>query len=169
MSRKPGKTRAASSKAVAGFGASSFGSGSFASAASGTNLSYLAEPPDFSSVSDANVVVSLKNLQKKDATTKARALEELVAYAQAHPYEQDGGVEEPVLDAWVHLPGSPSLQQSLSNVCVLGPIIPSRIDRQLETRARALPYSPIRAHEIRPEAHGEERSQSCWPLARRYF
>ncbi|KAI0449196.1 hypothetical protein F5B21DRAFT_62801 [Xylaria acuta] len=101
MSRKPGKARAASSKAVPGFGAATFGS--FASAASGVNLSYLAEPPDFSSVSDANVVVSLKNLQKKDATTKAKALEELLAYVQAHPYEQDGGVEEPVLEVWVQL------------------------------------------------------------------
>ncbi|KAI1122151.1 hypothetical protein F5Y10DRAFT_81537 [Nemania abortiva] len=99
MSRKPGKARAASSRAAPSFGANSFGS--FASAASGINLSYLAEPPDLSSVSDANVVVSLKNLQKKDATTKAKALEELLAYVQAHPYEQDGGVEEPVLEAWV--------------------------------------------------------------------
>ncbi|KAI0097748.1 hypothetical protein GGR51DRAFT_540164 [Nemania sp. FL0031] len=99
MSRKPGKARAASSNAASNFGANSFGG--FASAASGINLSYLAEPPDFSSVSDANVVVSLKNLQKKDATTKAKALEDLLAYAQAHPYEQDGGVEEPVLEAWV--------------------------------------------------------------------
>ncbi|KAF2967544.1 hypothetical protein GQX73_g6050 [Xylaria multiplex] len=101
MSRKPGKARAASSKAVPGFGATSLGFGSFASTASGINLSYLAEPPDFSSVSDANVIVSFKNLQKKDATTKAKALEELLAYTQAHPYEQDGGVEESVLDAWV--------------------------------------------------------------------
>lgn len=100
MSRKPGKARAASSKAVPGFGASS-SFGGFTSAASSTNLSYLAEPPDFSSVSDANVVVSLKNLQKKDATTKAKALEELIANVQAHPYEQDGGVEQPVLEAWV--------------------------------------------------------------------
>jgi hypothetical protein len=99
MSRKPGKARAASSKAVSGFGASSFGG--FVSAANGTNLSYLAEPPDFSSISDAQVIVSLKNLQKKDATTKAKALEELLAYVQAHPYEQDGGTEEPVLEAWV--------------------------------------------------------------------
>ncbi|KAI2628291.1 hypothetical protein GGS21DRAFT_527242 [Xylaria nigripes] len=102
MSRKPGKTRAASSKAVAvsGFGVSPFVG--FTSA-SGINLSYLAEPPDFSSVSDAYVVVSLKNLQKKDATTKAKALEELLMYVQAHPYEQDGGTEEPVLEAWVQL------------------------------------------------------------------
>ncbi|KAI1822398.1 hypothetical protein F4861DRAFT_389462 [Xylaria intraflava] len=102
MSRKPPKARAASSKAVA---ASAFGAGAFGgfTSASGINLSYLAEPPDVSSVSDAYVVVSLKNLQKKDATTKAKALEELLAYVQAHPYEQDGGIEEPVLEAWVHL------------------------------------------------------------------
>ncbi|KAI1437161.1 hypothetical protein GGR50DRAFT_115844 [Xylaria sp. CBS 124048] len=102
MSRKLGKARAASSQAAAisGFGANSFGA--FASA-SGINLSYLAEPPDVSSVSDAYVVVSLKNLQKKDPTTKAKALEELLTYVQAHPYEQDGGTEEPVLEAWVHM------------------------------------------------------------------
>ncbi|KAI1119542.1 hypothetical protein F5Y14DRAFT_395709 [Nemania sp. NC0429] len=99
MSRKSGKARAASSNAVSSFGASPFGS--FGSAASGINLSYLAEPPDLSAVSDANVVVSLKNLQKKDGTTKTKALEELLSFAQAHPYEQDGGVEEPVLEAWV--------------------------------------------------------------------
>lgn len=101
MSRKPLKSRAASSKTTASFGASSFGA--FSTAARGTDLSYLAEPPDLSSVSDANVVVSLKNLQKKDATTKAKALEELVTYVQAHPYEQDGGTEEPILEAWVRL------------------------------------------------------------------
>ncbi|GAP86271.1 putative ring zinc finger protein [Rosellinia necatrix] len=105
MSRKPGKARAASSKAVSSFG-TSFGTSSFGSftptaTASGINLSYLAEPPDLASVSDANVVVSLKNLQKKDATTKAKALEELLTHAQAHRYEQDGGAEEPVLEAWV--------------------------------------------------------------------
>ncbi|KAI0193432.1 hypothetical protein F4808DRAFT_442159 [Astrocystis sublimbata] len=100
MSRKPAKARAASSKAVAGFGAASFGT--FTTAASGINLSYLAEPPDFSAVPDANVVVSLKNLQKKDATTKAKALEELLAHVQACPHEQ-GGVEEPILEVWVQL------------------------------------------------------------------
>ncbi|KAI0444078.1 hypothetical protein F4803DRAFT_512585 [Xylaria telfairii] len=110
MSRKPGKVRAASSKAVPGFGAASFSG--FAKAASGINLSYLAEPPDFSSVSDANVVVSLKNLQKKDATTKAKALEDLLAYAQAHPHDHHGGVEEPVLEAWVQLYPRASIDNS---------------------------------------------------------
>jgi hypothetical protein len=75
--------------------------GGFGTAASGTSLSYLAEPPSFSAVSDPNVVVSLKNILKKDSTTKAKALEELLAHVQAHPFEKDGGVEEGILDVWV--------------------------------------------------------------------
>ncbi|KAJ2999181.1 hypothetical protein NUW58_g95 [Xylaria curta] len=110
MSRKLARPHVASSKAVRGFGQSF--SGGFATATSGINLSYLAEPPDFSFVSDANVVVSLKNLQKKDATTKAKALEELLTYVQAHPYDSDGGAEEPVLEAWVQLYPRISLDNS---------------------------------------------------------
>lgn len=77
------------------------GFGVFGSADAGSSLSYLAEPPSFSAVSDPNVVVSLKNVLKKDSTTKAKALEDLLAYVQAHPYDQDGGVEEAVLEVWV--------------------------------------------------------------------
>lgn len=99
MSRKPTKSRAAAGKVSTNLGSGTFGA--FSTASKGTDLSYLAEPPDLSSVSDANVIVSLKNLQKKDATTKAKALEELVTYVQAHPYERDGGAEEAVLEAWV--------------------------------------------------------------------
>lgn len=68
---------------------------------SGTSLSYLAEPPSFAAVSDPNVIVSLKNVLKKDSITKAKGLEDLVQYAQSHPFEQDGGVEEALLDIWV--------------------------------------------------------------------
>ncbi|KAH9908547.1 hypothetical protein F4778DRAFT_717592 [Xylariomycetidae sp. FL2044] len=101
MSRRPPKSRAASGKAFTSSASASFGA--FSTASSGTNLSYLAEPPDFTSISDANVVVALKNLHKKDATTKAKGLDELLAYVQAHPHEQDGGAEEPILEAWVQL------------------------------------------------------------------
>lgn len=139
MSRKPGKARAASSKAISSFGTSPFGS--FVSAASGTNLSYLAEPPDFSSISDAHVVVSLKNLQKKDPTTKAKALEELLSYVQSHPYEQDGGTEESVLEAWVCilLCSTAVVYSALLVMSRIGSIIPSYINRQLPTRTRTLP------------------------------
>lgn len=99
MSRKLGKPRITGGKAFNTLSPSTFST--FSNTSKGTDLSYLTEPPDLSSISDANVVVSLKNLQKKDATTKAKALEELVAYVQAHPHERDGGAEEPVLEAWV--------------------------------------------------------------------
>ncbi|KAK6852810.1 hypothetical protein PG995_011361 [Apiospora arundinis] len=104
MSRRA-KAQAASGKAAfAAPGAGGFGGfGAFSSASSGSNLSYLSEPPNLSAISDANAAVSFKNLSKKDATTKTKALEELVAFVEAHPYEADGGAEEAILDAWVQL------------------------------------------------------------------
>ena len=79
--------------------------GGFSSSSS--SLSYVAEPPDLSGISVANVVVSFKNLQKKDETTKAKALEDLVANVQEHPFELHGGVEDAVLDAWVRFSPGP--------------------------------------------------------------
>ncbi|GKT61632.1 RING zinc finger [Colletotrichum tofieldiae] len=100
MSRAFGK--GGRSSGARGFASPASGFGGFSSAA-GSGLSYLAEPPDLSSISDANVVVSFKNTLKKDATTKAKALEDLLAYVQAHPFEKDGGAEEAVLEAWVQI------------------------------------------------------------------
>lgn len=74
--------------------------GGFGSVSSGT-LSYLTEPPSFAAVSDPNLVVSLKNLLKKDSTTKTKALEDLLYYVQAHPFDQGPGVDEALLDIWV--------------------------------------------------------------------
>jgi len=96
MSKKAFKSQASSSRAA--FGAATFGG--FGGASAGT-LSYLTEPPNLSSISDPNVVVAFKNLSKSHATTKSKALEDLRSYAQAHPFEQDGGVEEAILEAWV--------------------------------------------------------------------
>ncbi|KAH8681038.1 hypothetical protein BX600DRAFT_504780 [Xylariales sp. PMI_506] len=110
MSRRAAKPRAASGKAFASNTSSAFGA--FSSASSGSKLSYLTEPPDFSSISDPNVVVSLKNLLKKDSTTKSKALEDLINYVEAHPYEQDGGAEEPILEAWVQLYPRTSIDNS---------------------------------------------------------
>ncbi|KAL1874925.1 hypothetical protein VTK73DRAFT_10351 [Phialemonium thermophilum] len=76
------------------------------------NLSYISEPPNFGAVSDPKVVVSLKNLLKKDSTTKSKALEDLVAYVQTHPFEQDGGVEDGILDVWVQLYPRSSIDDS---------------------------------------------------------
>ncbi|RFU30558.1 hypothetical protein B7463_g5769, partial [Scytalidium lignicola] len=107
MSKRQFKSHASSSRAAAGVGFGGFG---FTSAAG--SLSYLTAPPDLSNISDANVVVAFKNLLKKDSTTKSKALEDLKAYVQLHPYEQDGGVEEPVLDAWVQLYPRTSIDNS---------------------------------------------------------
>ncbi|CZT43733.1 uncharacterized protein RSE6_03809 [Rhynchosporium secalis] len=96
MSKRQFKSQASSSRVASGAGFGGFGS-----ASSGSTLSYLTEPPNLSAISDANVVVAFKNLSKKDGTTKSKALEDLRAYVQAHPFEQDGGVEDAVLEAWV--------------------------------------------------------------------
>lgn len=90
-------TRGFDSPAPSGFGA--FGAPSTGAG----SLSYLSDSPDFSSISDANVIVSFKNLLKKDSTTKSKALADLIQYTQAHPHDQDGGVEDAILDAWVQL------------------------------------------------------------------
>ena len=98
MSKRQFKSQASSSRAASGTGFGTFGSVS-----AGSTLSYLAELPNFSSLSDANVGVAFKNLTKKDATTKAKALEDLRAFVQEHPFELDGGPEEPILEAWVNI------------------------------------------------------------------
>ena len=66
-------------------------------------LSYVYEPPDLSAFSDPNVGVAFKNLQKKDGTTKAKALEDLQAYVSSLRPES-GEVEEVMLTAWVRHP-----------------------------------------------------------------
>ncbi|KAL8734970.1 MAG: hypothetical protein Q9181_003002, partial [Wetmoreana brouardii] len=106
MSRKF-KSQASSSRAVSGafpapdgalgtFGGG--GGGGFGSVSS-SPLSYVYEPPDLSTVSEPNVVVTFKNLQKKDSTTKAKALEDLLQYVST--LQKADGVENGVLEAWI--------------------------------------------------------------------
>lgn len=96
------KSQASSARAAsAAFGSSSFGFGApatgFQTAAS--SLSYIAEQPDLSAVSDPNVVVSLRNLGKKDSTTKSKALEELQDYVGSVPSGE--AIDPGLLEAWV--------------------------------------------------------------------
>ncbi|KAJ8610504.1 hypothetical protein MRB53_038496 [Persea americana] len=72
---KPVAVVQAFGNATPAFG-SSLAPSSFGSASS--SLSYLAESPDLTSISDPGVVVNFKNTLKKDGTTKAKALEELL-------------------------------------------------------------------------------------------
>ncbi|ERS97539.1 hypothetical protein HMPREF1624_05708 [Sporothrix schenckii ATCC 58251] len=113
MSRPQGRPRGPPPAGLKGFGSvgvakpggASLGKGGFGgfeTARSKSGLAYIAERADLSAISDAHAVVSFKNLAKKDSTTKARALEELLAHAQAHPYSSSGGgVEDAILEAWV--------------------------------------------------------------------
>lgn len=96
------KGRLSSGRSFGSPAPSGFGGFSTASNSAGS-LSYLSDPPDFSAISDSNIVVSFKSLLKKDSTTKGKALADLIQYTQAHPHDQDGGVEDAVLDAWVLL------------------------------------------------------------------
>ncbi|KAK2070536.1 hypothetical protein P8C59_005021 [Phyllachora maydis] len=93
------------------FGGRGAGSGFGGFSKSASRLSYVFQPPSFSDISDANVIVAFKNLLKKDSTTKSKALEELIAYAAAHPHE-DGGTEDAVLDAWVQMYPRASIDNS---------------------------------------------------------
>ena len=114
MSKKQFRSQASSSRAVSGaFGAPDGGlssGGAFGSPLSfGTTsssplspLSYIYEPLDLSNISTPNVVVAIKNLQKRDSTTKSKALEELQAYITSLSAVQ-GEVEGSVLEAWVGL------------------------------------------------------------------
>ena len=103
MSKKPFKSQASSARAVSGaFGGVSDGAGfgsNFGVVAS-SPLSYVYEPPNLSGLSEPNIVVAFKNLQKKDATTKAKALEDLQSYVSSLDVSK-GGLEEPMLEAWV--------------------------------------------------------------------
>lgn len=101
----------------------------------GSPLSYLSEPPSLSPITDANVVVAFKNLLKKDSTTKAKGLEDLRSFAQSHPYEHEGGVEQPILEAWVgHYVGRVCKMYGSSNK-LIGQNISSPLNRQFSPRS----------------------------------
>jgi E3 ubiquitin-protein ligase listerin len=96
MSKRQFKSQASSSRVDP-----SAGFGGFGTVFAGSTLSYLSEPPNISSIADSNAVVAFKSLLKKDSTTKAKGLEDLRSFVQSHPYGRDGGVEQPILEAWV--------------------------------------------------------------------
>ena len=102
MSKKQFKSQASSSRAVSGggFGTGTARVGSTFGAVSSSPLSYIYEPPDLDSIEEPNVVVAFKNLQKKDSTTKAKALEDLQLYVQSLN-EKNDGLEDAILEAWV--------------------------------------------------------------------
>lgn len=108
MSKKQFRSQASSSRAFSGAfsaqngfsGAGSSGSVAGFGAVSASPLSYVYEPPDLSKISQPDVVVAFKNVQKKDGTTKAKALEDIQAYVLSLIAEK-GGLEDSIVEAWV--------------------------------------------------------------------
>ena len=96
MSKKYKSQASSARAAIATFGAPAFGFGAPSGFQATSSLSYVAEQPDLSGVSDPHVVVSLRNLSKKDSTTKSKALEELQEHVKS-----TATVEEAVIAAWV--------------------------------------------------------------------
>ena len=108
MSRKHFRLHASSSRAVSGaLAASESAFGTPASdlpqgfgTSSTSPLSHVYEPPDLSSIRDSHIVVALKNLQKKDSTTRSKAIEDLHSYVTSID-DTSQGVEDVFLEAWV--------------------------------------------------------------------
>lgn len=100
------KSQASSSRAAAGslggFNASfsGFSGGSLLHTNAPSSLSYVAEPPDLSRISDPNLVVAFKNLTKKDDITKTKALEDIKDTIVRLEGRSDD-LEEGFLEAWV--------------------------------------------------------------------
>jgi hypothetical protein len=102
------KSQASSSRAAAGgFGAFSGSFGGFSSVSSShahthapSSLSYVAEPPDLSRISEPHLVVAFKNLSKKDDTTKTKALEDIRDFLVTLENRSDD-LEDGLLEAWV--------------------------------------------------------------------
>lgn len=107
MSSRKFKVQASSSRAAStAFGAGAFSGFSAASADDQdiipSSLSYVSEPPDLSSISQAHVVVAFKNLLKRDSTTKARALEDLQGFVcSSETKSKSDSLEDGLIEAWV--------------------------------------------------------------------
>ena len=107
MNKRAFKPQASSSRVALGATSTPFGSASnrvhpVIEDIHVSPLAYTYEPLDLGGILDPIVVVALKNLQKKDGTTKTKALEEIQAYAKTHR-EGKEGVDDALLGAWVKL------------------------------------------------------------------
>lgn len=100
------KSQASSARAAsAAFGSSSFGGFATPPTAFQTapsSLSYIAEQPDLTAISDPHLLVAFRNLGKKDSITKAKALEEIQDYVGSAAASSGG--DAGLLEAWVCLP-----------------------------------------------------------------
>ncbi|OJJ50016.1 hypothetical protein ASPZODRAFT_128604 [Penicilliopsis zonata CBS 506.65] len=102
------KSQASSSRAAAG-GFNAFGGsfGGFQSAFSSqgkepSSLTYVAEPPDLSRISEPQLVIAFKNILKKDEITRTKAVDDLQEHIGA--IESRGGtLDDGFLEAWIKI------------------------------------------------------------------
>lgn len=96
------KSQASSSRAAA----STFGSfGGFSSTFSGagrepSSLTYVAEPPDLSRISEPQLAIAFKNFLKKDEVTRTKSLDDLNDYISSVE-ARSGTLDDGFLEAWV--------------------------------------------------------------------
>ena len=110
MSKKTFKSQASSNRAISGnalvggLGGLGFGLPVTATFSQGTTsvLSYVYEPLDLSDIQDPAIGVSFKNLQKKDSTTKLKALEDLHTYIATSIADKQS-LDEAFLRIWTKL------------------------------------------------------------------
>lgn len=105
MSKKFKSQASSSRAATSGLGGftNTFGGFSSATASQATapsSLSYVAEPPDLSRITDPNLVVAFKSLTKKDDITKTKALED-IKETVLRLGNRSEDLEEGFLEAWV--------------------------------------------------------------------
>lgn len=98
------KSQASSSRAAAGaFGSFGGFSGAFSSQGREPSaLTYVAEPPDLSRISEPQLVIAFKNFLKKDEVTRSKALDDLKNYVSTVE-GGSGTVDDGFLEAWVRL------------------------------------------------------------------
>ncbi|KAL3468044.1 hypothetical protein BJX64DRAFT_83512 [Aspergillus heterothallicus] len=95
----------ASSSRVAGGAFSGFGGFSSLGANKGKELSsltYVAEPPDLSRISEPQLAIAFKNFSKKDEVTRTKALDDIRSYV-FEIEKNDGTLDDGFLEAWVRI------------------------------------------------------------------
>ncbi|KAI1619165.1 armadillo-type protein [Exophiala viscosa] len=103
MSKKFRAQASSARAASAAFGSSSiaFGAPSTGFQTAASSLSYIAEQPHLGAISNPNLVVALRNLSKKDSTTKTKALEDLEDHVKSAELAE--AIDSGLLEAWVSL------------------------------------------------------------------
>ncbi|CCC11676.1 unnamed protein product [Sordaria macrospora k-hell] len=110
-----------------------FGSGGFGAFSSSTaSLSYVAPPPDLSSLPQ-DVIVPFKNLLKRDSTTKSKALEEILACVKKS--------DEPVDDSVIDLVKSAKKRIEKTLPKLVGPWVAGTFDKDKGVARAALAVS----------------------------